>query len=746
MSRTHGLYALRAGLSTTVRFEHRGHRTYVLKDPSTGKELEFGEEEHFICSLLTGRYTLPIVQTAFRKRFNMNISIEQLEALIRRLNDAGLLAETRGASITDLLETSLPDTWTRFRMFDPDRFFSFLAAKLGFCFTVPFVVVSAVFVLLAAFIAYHNVPRIESELKELFDNIPLHQIFIAGYLFINIPGEIARGVACSRYGGRVDEFGLWFAYELIPKFYCRGRVWEINSKKGRGWTFISACYYSFLASAVSVFMWAVTDSGTALHTFWLIAAMAGLIDGLVRANFLWPTDAQFAFDNWMEIPAFRNRAISAVIAWLWGRPMPERFSRHDRTLFLAYGAAALSTTLAGVAVLSYFLSAELIRTLGGGGALIIFFAVFFKYRKWFGERLKQQKAVQWIMKNDNNSGKTGFLRKYRKWLLLTAIALLMFIPYPYEPGGPFKFLSVKQVEVHTQVSGEIKEVFVKEGDWIERGAIIAVLDPREHQRNYDATRANLEKSQAELKLLKAGAKEEEVEKARQQLDTARTNHEYSEREARRLEALYKGGAVSQEEHDAAAKMASVDSQNVKVAQANLQLVMSGARPEEVQAQEALVRDLDARLKYYGENLARCVVMAPITGQVMTQNLDKSVGRILAENEHLLTIQDSTVIQAEVYMPEAEMDEDRVGALVKVRPWAYPTSIFYGRVISVAPKAEDSAGGKVVRVITEIPNKDLMLKPDMTGEAKIEGGWKPLIVAFTRSIVRFVMVEVWSWLP
>lgn len=747
MSGAHELYVLRPGLSTSVRFEQRGHRTYVLKDPSSGKEMEFGEEEHFICTLLTGRYTLPIIQTAFKKRFNMAITYEQIEALVLRLREAGLLAESRSGSITELLETSLPDTWTRFCIFEPDRFFTILAARLSFCFTTPFLAVSGAVFMLALLTAYNNYNMMGAELRQLFDNIPFYRVFLVSYLFINIPGEIARGVVCARFGGKVDEFGVWFAYDLIPKFYCRGRIWEINSKTGRGWTFMSACYYSLLAASVSVVMWAMTDAGSSLRTFWLLGAVAGLIDGVVRANFLWPTDGQFAFDNWMEISAFRNRAVSAVIALLWRRPMPEKFSRHDRFLFLSYGSIGLIATLAAVGALVYYGSIGLVGLLGGGGALIIFSAVVFKYRKWLGEHVKQQKAVQWIMKNNSGTktnGKKAF--KWRKWLLISAIGLLMLVPYPYEPGGKFKFLSVRQVEVHTQVAGEIKEMLVREGAWVKEGQTLAVLDAREHQKDYDATLASLDKAQADLKLLQAGAKQEEIEKARQQLDTAKTNYEYSSKEATRLDALYKGGAVSQEEYDAAAKVASVDSQNVKVAKANLDLVMSGARPEEIQAQEAVVRDLEARLKYFADNLARCVMKAPINGQVMTPYLDKRVGKILAENELLLTLQDSTVIQAEVYMPEADMEENRVGARVKVRPWAYPTSLFYGKVISVAPKAEQTPDGNVVRVITEIPNGDLMLKPDMTGEAKIDGGWKPLVVAFTRAIVRFVMVQVWSWLP
>jgi hypothetical protein len=91
--------------------------------------------------------------------------------------------------------------------------------------------------------------------------------------------------------------------------------------------------------------------------------------------------------------------------------------------------------------------------------------------------------------------------------------------------------------------------------------------------------------------------------------------------------------------------------------------------------------------------------------------------------------------------------------------AYPDRPFIGKVISIEPaaSAENSPSTTVkaptskisdrfVRVIVDIPNAEKMLKSSMTGYAKIAGSTKPAIVAFTRPIVRFIQVEVWSWLP
>jgi HlyD family secretion protein len=110
------------------------------------------------------------------------------------------------------------------------------------------------------------------------------------------------------------------------------------------------------------------------------------------------------------------------------------------------------------------------------------------------------------------------------------------------------------------------------------------------------------------------------------------------------------------------------------------------------------------------------------------------------------IQDAKTIQAEVQVPEGDVGEVSVGAKVKVKTWAYPSNVFMGSVSLIAPVAETQSSGNVVRVMTDISNPDLLLKPEMTGYAKIETGWKPVGVVLSRLLYRFFMVEVWYWIP
>ncbi len=79
-------------------------------------------------------------------------------------------------------------------------------------------------------------------------------------------------------------------------------------------------------------------------------------------------------------------------------------------------------------------------------------------------------------------------------------------------------------------------------------------------------------------------------------------------------------------------------------------------------------------------------------------------------------------------------------------WAWPGTSFSGEVTAVAPAAEAAPYGKVVRVQMSLQDPDGRPKPEMTGSAKAAGDRHMAIVVYTRALMRFIWIEVWSWLP
>jgi HlyD family secretion protein len=103
-------------------------------------------------------------------------------------------------------------------------------------------------------------------------------------------------------------------------------------------------------------------------------------------------------------------------------------------------------------------------------------------------------------------------------------------------------------------------------------------------------------------------------------------------------------------------------------------------------------------------------------------------------------------KAEIVISEKDIRDVNVGQRVVLKARAYPGTNFSGRVVAVAPAAiagRQEWFGKVFRVMTEIDNPDRLLRPEMTGMAKISCGPRSLFDLLTRRLARYVRVEFWS---
>ncbi len=368
-----------------------------------------------------------------------------------------------------------------------------------------------------------------------------------------------------------------------------------------------------------------------------------------------------------------------------------------------------------------------------------------------------------------------------------------------------------------------------DGQWINAGTPVAqmeavdiendVLTQQEQIKNQQAI---VEKQQANLNKLLATPRKEDVEVARQQvevakqdvavarqevevakqdvavaqkkLNTAIAQADFSAREALRFDELYKGGVVSRQvfedkkrqaeterlnveenRQDVAAKQQQVESNRSELAtkqqtvvqrQANLELVLSGPYPDDIQAArreleaaKATLKRQQQQLKYDREQLQRTQLLMPIDGYLVTSYLDQKVGSYLKQGNTFAVAEDDRNIRGEVRVAEYNIGEFNLGASVELKLMAYPNRPFTAKVVSIEPAASDQHSSsttakeptniikdRFVKVIVEMPNTDKLFKSSMTGYAKITGSPKPVIVAFTRPVVRFIQIEIWSWLP
>jgi multidrug efflux pump subunit AcrA (membrane-fusion protein) len=104
------------------------------------------------------------------------------------------------------------------------------------------------------------------------------------------------------------------------------------------------------------------------------------------------------------------------------------------------------------------------------------------------------------------------------------------------------------------------------------------------------------------------------------------------------------------------------------------------------------------------------------------------------------------VLAEIEVPESDIALVSLGGEVRIRSWGFSDRIVSGSVAAVSPMAEEREYGRIVRVKAEVANTSGELRTEMSGFAKIEGAEMPAWKAFTRFFIRFIQVEVWSWIP
>jgi multidrug efflux pump subunit AcrA (membrane-fusion protein) len=356
-------------------------------------------------------------------------------------------------------------------------------------------------------------------------------------------------------------------------------------------------------------------------------------------------------------------------------------------------------------------------------------------------RLQQSELVAPLQENEGKGP-----RKYIVTGIFLAFIPVLFLPYDYETGGPFQVLPNQRAQITAEIPGVVEEVYYNGGEWLPEGTAIAQLSSLDQQNDIDTTKAQLLEAKAKLQDLLTTPTPEDINLAKQQLETARTQAKFDTENAQRKEKLYKSGSVSLEDYQQALKQAQVDQAQVLVAKANLDKVMAGPNPSEIDGARHEVERLQAQLSYYEEQLKLTRLVMPRDGRIVTTDLKLNIGKYLNKGDLFASVEDDRVVQVEVQVPESDISEVDTGARTRLKIWTYPNKIFEGKVSEVAPSVASQSTGNFVPVTAIIPNDQRLIKSGMTGFGKVDGGTKPVIVAFTRMLVRFFLIEMWSWIP
>lgn len=282
-----------------------------------------------------------------------------------------------------------------------------------------------------------------------------------------------------------------------------------------------------------------------------------------------------------------------------------------------------------------------------------------------------------------------------------------------------KLQAVVTVQVGSQVSGRIAELYADFNSRVKKGQIIAKLDPSLLQAQLDQARANLANAQARLETAESA-----VANAAASVAAAEANRERA-RAARRdtelalapLQEVAGTGAVSRREVEAAqAALAQAEAQlqqaSAQVDQAKAQLLSTRSQVNESRAQ---VRQNQAAVELAAANLGYSIIRAPIDGVVIARDVDvgQTVAASLQAPTLFLIANDLTRMQVLADIDEADVGQLTEGTGVAFTVDAYPDDVFEGAVSQVRLNPQTVQNVVTYTAVIDVSNPEMKLKPGMT---------------------------------
>ncbi len=294
--------------------------------------------------------------------------------------------------------------------------------------------------------------------------------------------------------------------------------------------------------------------------------------------------------------------------------------------------------------------------------------------------------------------------------------------------------AVTTVQVGSQVSGNIQDLFVDFNSRVKKSQVVAKLEPSLFQARVQQATADLENARANVKTLEANidVQKADLASAKANLEKARATTNQAKLDLDRALDLFRQGIVSAAQRDSAQSNYDAVAAGQNAAQAQVQ--QSEARLKATNAQleqgRAGVKQRQAGLEAAKVDLEHTIIYAPIDGTVVARNVDK--GQTVAASLQAPTLftiaQDLTQMLVYVKTDESDVGNVRTGARASFKVDAFPKETFMGRVKEVRINPQTVQNVVTYDTVIEFQNPEEKLLPGMTAYVTIP-------VAFARETLR-----------
>jgi HlyD family secretion protein len=316
--------------------------------------------------------------------------------------------------------------------------------------------------------------------------------------------------------------------------------------------------------------------------------------------------------------------------------------------------------------------------------------------------------------------------------------------------------AVVDVQVGSQVSGNIKVLYADFNTKVKKGQLVALIDPEIFQAQVaqaDAAvrsahsavltaEAQVQKANADFAAAMAQEKNAQAIAAKDRANALNAKIQWE-----RADSLFRTGVISEQDHDSAkatyeayqaqmdADQSQIDAARQVSQSAQAQVRVTESQLGTSQAQE---RQAQAVLQQAKTNLAHTRIVAPVDGTVVARRMD--VGQTIAASFQAPTIfeiaQDLTKMQVDTNVDESDIGTIAAGQKATFTVDSYPGTTFHGVVTDIRKAPIIAQNVVTYDVVVEATNPDLKLLPGMTANVTILTAKLEDTLKVPNSVLRF----------
>lgn len=283
-------------------------------------------------------------------------------------------------------------------------------------------------------------------------------------------------------------------------------------------------------------------------------------------------------------------------------------------------------------------------------------------------------------------------------------------------------IEATEIRLAAKVGGRLLEAPLEEGDTVKAGELVARLETVDAEHMLAQARANVEAADAQLRLLLAGSRAEDLRRAEDQMAQAQAELDAARRDLDRLSGLADRGSATEKSRDDAATRKEIAERAVAAARAQLDKLVAGPRRQEIEAARAQRASAQAMVAAVEQQITDATVLAPADGVVTTRIAEP--GEILPPGATMAILTDLGRPWLTVWIDEPSLSHVSLGQSVTVRVDG-SDQIFDGTVSFISPVAEftpknvqtpDERAKLVFRVKVQLANPEGIFKPGMPADA------------------------------